>query len=81
MVIYVLDHKFITHYHPEITKFMHFVILYEKQHISLNESVPALRSKGGKTPMHLGLSETAAVLSHQAYEDKTRDSVIERHVQ
>jgi len=31
--------------------------------------------------MQLGLSETAAVLSHQAYEDMTRDSVIKRHVQ
>jgi len=31
--------------------------------------------------MHLVLSQTSAVLSHQAYEDKTRDSVIKRHVQ
>ena len=31
MVIYVLDYKFVTHYHPEITEFMHFVTLYEKQ--------------------------------------------------
>jgi len=30
--------------------------------------------------MHLGLSETAAVLSNQAYVDKTRDTVIKRYV-
>jgi hypothetical protein len=28
-------------------------------------SVPALRWKGSKTPMHLGLSETAAIFSYQ----------------
>jgi hypothetical protein len=40
-----------------------------------------LPSDQRETPMHLGLSETAATFSPQAYEDKTRDSVIKRHVQ
>jgi hypothetical protein len=31
--------------------------------------------------MKLSLSETADVLSHQAYKDTTRDSVIKRHAQ
>jgi hypothetical protein len=51
------------------------------KNISLNGSVPVPRWKDGKTPMQLGLSETAAVLSHQAYDDMTSDSVNKRHVQ